>query len=574
MIRSLPFFTLLLTAVLPAQPCVLHHLTTPLQGTTAGAGVVVGIKALSDVTISSFSVRLNAGVHDLEVWHTLQTPPFGMPPPPFWPSGGGNPECSLDSFPRLWSLVGSASSVMSTGDSAPTHVPVAVNLAVPAGTYARFYIAATGFYVFPGPIRFTDGGSVWGNPIAQTTHVELRGGCAGGYPFQNPAVSQFNGTVHYAEGLAGANGCGSYQTNSTELSLTINGTNTSGATPAVTQTIANGLAIINASGANVGLPADMGITVSTPLVPGLAATPGTQILNLDVTDPGLVFLGGGVLPSLRPFVPWNLPLWGPSSCLHLSAQYLMFDPTVFGFLRFSQGIELRVSPAWPTYLPAAGPTGDDESVAIQFGCPRIPFYGTAYDRFHVSSNGRVVFGNPDTDFTATVSEFVYQDDPSVGYWTDLTPDATGTIEVRDTAAAYPHSFGGVTPAAGLISVLFSNVKYFGTTDRNTFGIHFDTTTGEVVLSSLSAISDNPGSSGAGDDAILGISLGNLGASDPGATLFSPGSAGVPTPFQAALYDFHDSSVTGPGRPTSLTWGTDQIWFTPLPVSTGYQWRAF
>ena len=204
----------------------------------------------------------------------------------------------------------------------------------------------------------------------------------------------------------------------------------------------------------------------------------------------------------------------------------------------------------PASLP--GPAGDDSSVTINLGpiCgwpSSIPFYGVNYTQVHVVSNGRIMFtgaaGN--TSFTPAVANGL-TDQPFVGAWADLNPAAGGSITIT-------------SPAADQLQVNYNAVPYFGTATPNTFTVNFNATTGVVTISSISTLGVVLLA-----NMFLGITKGNLGATDAGATLFNvsgPNALGSSTDM---IYNF---GIAGP----ALGGGANTLTFTPS--GTGYVWTG-
>ena len=157
------------------------------------------------------------------------------------------------------------------------------------------------------------------------------------------------------------------------------------------------------------------------------------------------------------------------------------------------------------------------------------------------------------------------DNPMIGFWTDMDARPAfspgGTIDI---VRGSPHT----------IEVQWNSIGYHNgvippTIDVNTFKIVFDQSNGYVSLDGLTGIVNNTSTGSAGDDQILGICLGNLGATDPGTTAFSPGGSATAAGLDA-LYDFHDG-VAGPGRVPSLLSGINTITFVPTVSGFNYTW---
>jgi hypothetical protein len=182
----------------------------------------------------------------------------------------------------------------------------------------------------------------------------------------------------------------------------------------------------------------------------------------------------------------------------------------------------------------------------------ITFYGTTYSTLDVASNGRILFGGQDNDFSATVAEAL-GDNPFVGVWCDLSPNIAGTVTLSN-------------PAPGIVRVDWANVPYFGqAASTNSFGVEFNSFTDDVLIDGLAGVVANPGGGGT----FLGMSPGNTGpATDPGNAPFAAGAAGAAANATDMLYDF------GTGIPLTLaTPGLSSIQYTP-DGGGNYIWFGF
>ncbi len=251
---------------------------------------------------------------------------------------------------------------------------------------------------------------------------------------------------------------------------------------------------------------------------------------------------GGIAPSAStPLVAPGVSLgfFTPPAAITLSGQMGVADPTSADGFSLSQATELQVVSSY--VVPVGGPGGDDSSTTFNFSSDFCSagffYYGTIYTDLHVSSNGRVVFGGADSDFSPTVAEAL-TDNPFVGFWTDLNP--------------HPVAGGGNiildSPLPGVVRVNYNGVIYYGQPGSpNTFAVVMDTTTGDLTLDGLAGIGSNPAVAGsaAGDAQFLGMSGGNaVGATDPGATLFAAGSAGASVLSTDMIYDQHPAGTAG------------------------------
>ena len=373
-----------------------------------------------------------------------------------------------------------------------------------------------------------------------------------------------------------------YQINTPSASLDVDGVQGDPFTPAVVNTSV--------------ITCPTGITPATPTVSFGSDLPGPMyeialsplnlrplsgagvalaggVLNLSFASGG-AFFNGGIIPSFQPLPSTavggvvQIPL-SFTSPLNVSMQGVFVDPSFMAGYRFTQGVELHVG----TYSSAPfipGPTGDDDNVSVDVTAGPtcwvttggIPFYGTTYTTIHVSSNGRVVFVSPDTEYSPSIS-YALSNDPFVGAWSDFDPSTAGTITIS-------------SPAPEVVRVDWIGVDYYSPSGTpNTFGIEFNAATGTVSLDGLTGIvSQSSGGSG-NEDMFLGLSPGTaLSATDPGAIVFTPGSMGGVLGGSDMLYDYYNYTSSA-GMPPSLVPGTlNEIIFTPSTAfPSNYQWTG-
>ncbi|MAG54896.1 MAG: hypothetical protein CMJ83_01255 [Planctomycetes bacterium] len=364
-----------------------------------------------------------------------------------------------------------------------------------------------------------------------------------------------------------------YQENQPGASLDIDGVVGGAFQPAVTSRCVNGMATLNASSTAAGLPYDVFIDLLAPLpvTGGGFATPGGQVVNGSFASGTFSWLIGGVTVNTTIAFPaggFTLPFGVGSLPGSAFGQMIVVDPANAEGISLSQPAGLAIVQS-QSALPAAGPGGDDTSATFDF--PTIacvagyPFFGTVYTQFHVSSNGRVVFGAPDPDFSPTVAEAL-ADNAFGGFWTDLNPhpiNGSGNITVN-------------VPAPGVVSVDFNAVIYhLEFAAPNTFSLVMDTVTGDYRIDGLSGTSLNPATAGAagGDAQFLGISGGNaVGATDPGVTtLFTAGASGAPLLLTDMIYDLHPPGTAGT-CPSLLPGTLNSIVFSPAGGT--YVWAGF
>ncbi len=355
------------------------------------------------------------------------------------------------------------------------------------------------------------------------------------------------GTIFYDD-ISVQNPPANYQVNSAPATFTVNGINGTPYNKAVANLVATncslGSANVALSSSNPGNAWDLAITVGpgVPVTAGGFYTGGGQIVNINVFDPTLSFLNG--LTFAVPFANFTLPLQ-LSAPFDVSAQMIILDALSPDGFTLSQLNEIHVVNG---VASAAGPTGDDTAVVINLPgslcASSIPFYGINYSSLGVITNGRVMFGTatPSTSFTPSAAAGM-TDFPWVGVWCDLNQGAGGSINVT-------------SPAAGIVRVDWAAVPYFATAIPNTFGIQFDTTTGQVTIDGLGGIAANAGNQ------MIGVSPGNLGSTDPGSQTFAVGGPFTVQYVTDMIYAFGQRGTLTPGM-TNLQFfpsGNGYIWF--------------
>ncbi len=356
-----------------------------------------------------------------------------------------------------------------------------------------------------------------------------------------------------------------YQQNQAQATMALQGVQSDGATAAIV-TACSGPAVSLSVGGNLILyPYDLAVTVS-PLVPRSNAAStvlgDSQVMNVNLGSPTLFWVWGGVVPGPTPLIPFTIPLTAPPGPLTLSGQVVVVDPASASLLRLSQGCQLDVlAPAAVVTLP--GPIFDDSFVTVNLTAPvcpgSVPFYGTAYTSLHVISNGRLMFGTADADFSATLAEAAL-DSPFVGCWTDFLPNATGTITITQTATD--------------VTATWSNVRYFTDPTTNSFSITVSVT-GAVAIANIGGIQVNPTPTGGSDAQMLGVCAGTTGV---GPILNAPFPFGTPVfggPLQGLVDFWTGTAATAPGgiglaqtiQSNNLAAGMGRLDFTA--VGTGY-----
>ncbi len=379
-----------------------------------------------------------------------------------------------------------------------------------------------------------------------------------------------------------------YQSNSAGATLTMGTAGTNGCVAPIftQQAYVCGASSIAATGSisfsstALGMPWDVVISAANlaPLSAGGTAIPA-GIINLNLAAPmGFVngFFGSNLPNFTFPGVSSASLTWGYAinAAVNNTLQSMALNPTAPGGASISQAVEYHCVNNVNGVTTVAGPTADDAGVTVNLSTPQVcwpsvTMFGTVYTQMQVISNGRVMFQpTVNTDMSPTVAEAQLASvGPFVGYWTDLNPALSPTASI--TASQ---------PAPGIIRVDYVNVPF--DTDAaamNTFGIQFDTLTGQVQLDGLTGIVANPQTviSALYDSAYMGLSRGS-GATDGGLSAFAAGGSGTAVSPTAMWYDWYGAVVGGAGRVSSLTAGTlNAIVFTPSPTTApNYDWAAF
>lgn len=319
-----------------------------------------------------------------------------------------------------------------------------------------------------------------------------------------------------------------FQVNQARASLDINGLTNDGSTPIEANLGLNELAFLNYAG-TTGAPYDIGIMTPDPVASAFV-TPGNQVLNLDLLQ--TTFLFGGGFANAMPGIPVQIAFTTPNVNFDLSAQMGVLDggsPDGFGL---SAPVDLRVA-ACTGFSETLG-LGDDDFSQISLGAgtnhecvSSLSFGGTSWNSIYVNSNGSASFGFGSSDFSATAAEFRSQGPRLAGAWSDLSPNAGGTVSIASNTS-------------GLLTVSFAGVPEFSGGGSMTFDLVFNSTTGECSISNYqnssmttdTLVGLNPIAGGTGNSVNWGslVGLGN-----------QPGSANV------AVYQF-----TGGSAPTGFS----------------------
>jgi hypothetical protein len=292
------------------------------------------------------------------------------------------------------------------------------------------------------------------------------------------------------------------------------------------------------------------VTVGTGGIP----TAGGQIVNVNLLGP-FNFLFGGPAPAPQIF-PGNFSAMFStgSGAGTVSLQSLHVDPAHADGFALSQATQIDIVPI----LAVPGPTGDDTNVLVVFSGPPLcgptsfSFFGATFTQFQLTSNGRVLFGPPNNS-AAPSAATAMSDAPSVGSWADLDPSGTGGAIIV------------TTPAANLVRIDWTSVRYFNQPAMTTtWGISLDAATGVITIDGLNTWPPYPNSFGIFNQWI-GISAGNLGATDPGQTFFTVGGPNFGPTGLGMIYEL--------GQAGTLAAGVNTVTFLPN-VLGNYDWSAF
>jgi hypothetical protein len=143
-----------------------------------------------------------------------------------------------------------------------------------------------------------------------------------------------------------------YDTNDPEAAIDIDGLQGSASVKAASVKSAGSVGFLNLQSTQPGMPWDAVVALSpaAPLGAGALATPGGQILNLDLLSPAFFFLNGGPSALLQPF-PGNftLPFATPSPPFTLSLQMFILSTSHPDGLVLSQPSQLD------SFMSLAGP---------------------------------------------------------------------------------------------------------------------------------------------------------------------------------------------------------------------------
>jgi hypothetical protein len=346
-----------------------------------------------------------------------------------------------------------------------------------------------------------------------------------------------------------------WETNGPEASLDLAGAVGSAAKPGTYFLFVNGVATLNLGSTLAGQGWELAVTVTPAVAAPTICGPGAgwqtgfgQAVNLDLTAPDLSYLNALALPPFPGSV--SIPLTAAYAVPAVSGQFLITNPARPEGYELSASMELH-SGTMPGTI--AGPATDDSTVALEAA---LPIFGTVYTRVYVVSNGRVTFGASVTDPSPTTAEAI-SGKPFFGAWVDLNPSIAGSGQITIS-----------TPVVDCIRVDYAAVRYYSSTLATqiaTFALELHGN-GDLKIDGLAGITD-PGA--LVRTMYLGISKGDLGATDGGATVYALGGPNVPANATDMIY--------ATGQAGSLTPGLSTLLFTPLtsgPAAGSYAWSGF
>ena len=161
----------------PESASVPGSLTTLFDGGNTFDGNMFDVNILNDMTVQSFDVNLVDATGDFEVYYKTGT------------------YLGSETNAADWTLIGSATGVVSLGANTPTPLDLSLDLMLTAGQTYAFYVTSTG-----ATVAYTNGG-VAGDVLASNADLEILEGSGGGYPFgTNFSPRNFNGTIVYESG--------------------------------------------------------------------------------------------------------------------------------------------------------------------------------------------------------------------------------------------------------------------------------------------------------------------------------------------------------------------------------------
>ncbi|MSR74313.1 MAG: hypothetical protein EXS14_02420 [Planctomycetes bacterium] len=441
-----------------------------------------------------------------------------------------------------WTLLGTVAGVVHTATATTTLIPIVVNTVIAAGATRAFYVTAT--TATASNIAYTNGNLIVPPALAGQVHVadanlQMISGVGKSYPFGSTFGGPtpggtgrcWNGKINYVLGTVPP--APNYQVNQAGAYMDFDFVLASAGAPAVLNKCGGG--IVNACADSFGNPADIYMN-AVPLVSSNAG--GTVLNNANVVN---LDIAAGFFPLFGGFGPLGLasgtcPIFFAAPIGTISAQMIVIDLTVPGFISLSQACQLNGIAQAPVTLPNA----DDGLYILNLSAPPfcrgpLSYYGTSYTQLVVSTNGLMFPGAAGNAgyIPSFANAIIY---PGLfGVWADWQSNmGTGTIVANGAGA-----FNGV-------DVAFTNIPYFGTTITSSFTIGLDAL--GPRLEGLSGLGVHTA------DVMLAVSRGGGLATNAGPTAFSLGATGTTAANTDMLY------AIGAGAPT-LAGGANDLWFT-------------
>lgn len=162
----------------PAQ----FSLTTTFASNNGQSGNQFDVVGINTCTITSMDVNIDPGSLDMEVWVVT----------------GGGSKVGLENNAAAWTLVGSATGVVSNGTNVATPLPIALSINIPGGLSQGIYVTVTNGT----GINYTNGVTPQG-VLVSDPNMQILEGTGHSYPFAslfNPR--NWNGTLYYNTGPA------------------------------------------------------------------------------------------------------------------------------------------------------------------------------------------------------------------------------------------------------------------------------------------------------------------------------------------------------------------------------------
>jgi len=154
-----------------------NNLVTQYTAGNCQSGIMFDIVAINTVTINCFEVNLAANAGTYEIYTKTGT------------------HVGFQTTPGAWTLVGSANPVNTVGPNLPSPIPITVNVTIPAGQTAAFYLTSTQPSVCI--TNYTNGVAV-GFVHASDANIQCLEGTGKAYPFAASfQPRRFNGTIYY-----------------------------------------------------------------------------------------------------------------------------------------------------------------------------------------------------------------------------------------------------------------------------------------------------------------------------------------------------------------------------------------